>query len=60
LRINNKWVSRAVIDNSGVLKRHSISRKTFSLPYGLVSRAGEYGKRVNSFSERNLLLNDVS
>jgi hypothetical protein len=32
LRINNKWVSRAVVDNSGILKRHSPALLT--KPYG--------------------------
>lgn len=57
--IDNERVSGAVVDDSSVLERHSISREAFSLPSSLVSGAGEYGQRIDSFTEWNLSGDDV-
>jgi hypothetical protein len=59
LRINDERISGAVIDNSSVLKRHSIGGEAFSLPSGLVCRGGEHFQWVDSFCERNFVLSDI-
>jgi len=59
LGIDDERVSRAIVDDSSILERHSISGEAFSLPSGLVSGAGEHGQRVDSFTEWNLSNHDV-
>jgi len=59
LWINDKWVSVARNNNSGVLKRDSIGWETLSLPNSLISSVGQYFKRINSLSDWDGLLSNI-
>jgi hypothetical protein len=59
LGINEKRISFAGNNYSSVFKRHSVSRKSFSVPNSLISISGKNFKRINTISEWNLLINNI-